>query len=398
MKKYALAILCAFSTVYAQSQTVDEILQRSKSDSILKLRAALYDQFLKQDTNAVRILKKELLLKADSNYIPLAAVEGIAIDFWTGSHQSIIEASLKEPVTQRRYWLYQNNCYQQPSLEKIISTIKADSISVLSGIQNAALSPEDKDFLKLVYRYHFHSKSHPSQRENDDELNRLAGVYLLQYPSGPKSDFVKKQIRYIQKDVALSWGAEFYTGVALYQGNLKTNFTNAVPLGLGLHFYYKHILLDFRMAASLAGKTNRSIPVKDTFWAKGAYASTAILDINAGYAVWNKNRIRVSPFAGITGVGISASTKDEEKLPQLKNGALKVTGALALGAALDIRLNRRTDNGEIYWGLAKRETFVRLRYAYINDVFRHRYPAFSGNIHNITIGIGNLITARKRAE
>ena len=408
MKKYLLSILIVSSAFnsFAQIDSLQsQILNYTDSTSqiIIKGRGLLSDKFEEGDYQKVREIKDFLLSKVqDKNYVVFYPYEYWYILYWTQQYNELLaNMAFHDSTDYNRY----NNLlpFDDLSFEKKVSPTndllmdklykrsKDSLLQLHSFIDHSSLKEEDKDFLKLRLQYITSMGNYkPATR---DSLNLSADKFLESYPTSSYNKFIRKYIRY--EFVHSKWGFafEFFSGYGILTKELKSTFSNPVPIGVAFDIYYKKFGLFLRDYIGFS-KTKTGVPYNNGIWEKGSQVRVYLPEASLGYVILDNKIARVTPFAGFAGTGFLPTDNDGDKNPDLKKAGLKFTNTYVGGFNLDIKLGQsKTEmvsfNEESFW-------FIRLRYGYSLPRFQKRYNGYDGAMHYITVGIGGFGRAIKR--
>lgn len=363
----------------------------SKSSIISKGRNLLLDKFIEGDLNKVKEIKDYLIKTEDSDYFALYPDEYWLILYWTKDYNELAEVI-------QQFDSLKNDSYRtriRPLNEMLYSKLNEKSlnneIQLKKQLQDSELDAETKKVLSMnldVLLLDNKGKTIYAR----DSINEQADIFLETYSQSKYEDFTKKYIRF--KLVPRDWGfaCELFSGYSVYTGNLSDNYTNNVPFGVAFDICYKNFELYLRGYIGV-NKTKKDFDYSLGTWEKGSRMNVSLPEASLGYVVYNDNRFKLSPFAGIGSMEISPTTYETEKTPELKEVSLELTTTYVLGANFDIKLGKK--NMPKY--IPKTEYgFVRIRYAYCMPRFDKKYDGMTGNMHYITIGFGGFSRGVKR--
>ena len=398
MFKFIISLLffVNFISIATVAQDIKTPLPNSKSDSIYRLRLALYDKFLQKDITAVKKIKKELLLKEDDNYEPLNIIENITISYFTKEYSDILVLSRKEMflnTNKNQVSGDRIDFSNMPGYKKLFNLVRADSTNVLLQVQKAEdLSIEQRDFLQLFFTHKFLSTTSFYNRTNDDLLNTAAKNFLTKYPETLYSRYIKEQMLFITKPNGNGSNYEFFSGTALFDNKLQQHFATPVVVGVGIGFTYAKFTLDFKVLAAVSGKLKQDIPINHVTWNKKERYTFAALHINLGYPVLDNKKIKLLPFIGVSGSEISPGDKIKKAKPELEKFTYKLRLTPSAGMQLDYKLKQ--ENFGIN-SLLKSETVLRFRYSFTSNQFKAKHPEIMGNVQSISLGIASNLIGQK---
>ncbi|WP_037320071.1 hypothetical protein [Salegentibacter sp. Hel_I_6] len=396
MKKtlFVLLFLSGISLISAQNKDniENEILSYTNSQTqiISKGRLLLADSFLEGDLQKVEEVRNYLLKEVDSeNYIALLPGEQWLISYWTGEFYDVLDSV-------NYYYTKGSNSYENkifPLEDRLYYKLVEKSWNELEKLEekilNSDLNEEQKDFLLLHLNYMISGQ--PLNTISQDEINKMADLFLENHPTGKYTDLVKNNIRF--RFVASNWGFafDFFMGYAVQNGALSSQFNNGFALGHGFDVEYKKFSLYLRNYIGFT-KTLEEMEVEGVAWEKEMRLTQYLPEASIGYSVVDNSKLKLSPFAGIGGVAFSPTQSDINNRPELEDSQVGFVTAYTLGANLDFKLGWNTSailpNDKTYW-------FLRCRYGYTMPQMGN-YPGYQGNIHYFNIGIGGVARGTKR--
>ena len=393
-KLFILLFLSVISYVSAQNKDniENEILSYTNSQTqiISKGRLLLADSFMEGDLQKVDEVRNYLLKEVDSeNYIALLPGEQWLISYWTGEFYDVLDSV-------NYYYTKGNKNYQDkifPPEDRLYYKLVEKSWNELEQLEGeiltSDLNEDQKDFLLL--HLNFMIAGEPLNTITQDEINEMADLFIEKHPAGKYTELVKNNIRY--KFKASNWGFafDFFAGYAIQTGELSSQFNNGFALGHGFDIEYKKFTLFLRNYIGFP-KTLREQEVEGITWEKDMRVTQFLPEASIGYSVVDTEKIKLSPFAGIGGVGFSPVEADIQDRPELDESTVGFVTSYTVGANLDFKLGWNTGaifpNNKTYW-------FVRCRYGYTMPQMSN-YPGYDGNIHYFNVGIGGVFRATKR--
>lgn len=392
--KILLLVLLFSNGLYSQIETIkSQILdcEDSKSMIISKGRTLLLDKFMAGDLNKVDEIKDYLIENEGDDYFAFYPAEYWFILYWTEDYEELAESLQQFNATNIDGY----NTRIAPLHDMLYTKLNEKSIdneaTLKKQIQDAEIDTETKQVLSMNLDWLLleDRKSDTAQ----DALNTLANNFLETYPYSNYEAFTKTYIRF--KLVPKDWGMafEFFSGYGIYTGNLGNSFTNNIPIGVAFDICYKNFELYLRDYIGF-NKTKKDFDYSLGTWRKDSKATVFLPEASLGYVVYNDNRFKLSPFAGIASMDIGPTLNDREDTPELKEVSLEFTTTYTVGFNFDIKFGPRHTpkyNPKTSYG------FIRIRYGYNMPRFEKKYDGMSGNMHYITIGFGGLARGLKRA-
>lgn len=397
MKKIIkIAFYLIFSSNYLYGQidsTESRILnyENSRSGLISKNRRLLLDTFIEGDIQTVKKIKDLLIKNEDDTYYALYPPEYWLILYWTTDYTELAEHIQKFDSARAVSYRTRIGPLHDMLYVKLEEKSFDNEVQLKNQIQLSPLDSETKQALNMTLDWLLLKK-----RENiyaQDFLNERVDSFLEIHPQSKFKDFAKTYIRYEQ--VLGKWGmaVEFFSGYSAYTGNLRSSYTNNVPLGVAFDICYNSFELYLRDYIGF-NKTKKDFDYSAGTWDKGSRAMVFLPEASLGYVAYNSDRFKLSPFAGIGAMDIGPPTHDTQEIPELKEVALAFTTAYIAGVNLDIKFGPRNMpkySPKTSYG------FLRIRYGYSFLGFDKKYENMTGDMHYITIGLGGMGRASKRA-
>ncbi len=193
----------------------------------------------------------------------------------------------------------------------------------------------------------------------------------------------------IPRDVGIAF--EFFSGYSMFSGQLHDYYTNNIPYGVAFDISYKNVELFLRDYIGF-NKTQQNRNYSNGIWKKGSKTLVSLPEVSLGYAAYNNDRFKLSPFAGIGSMKISPTTYDTNESPELKEFSLAYTTTYILGFNFDVKFKSKTKAGI---KPSKTCGFIRIRYGYSFPRFEKKYD-ITGTMQYITIGFGAMGRGLKR--
>lgn len=371
-----------------------EILNYSETQSelISKGRRMLLDKFLEGDIAKVKEVKDYLLSEVqDEDYIALYPGEQWMMMYWTGEYEELADTILKVnqefieklqiKIAPERDFLY----------TKLIERSWNNLPMLEEKINNTTLDVKSKDFLLL--HLNFMVSGEPIGKLSQEDVNTMASLYLETYPENNFENYIRNNIRYNFEPSKWGLGFEFFSGYGIFSGELAEMYNNHGVLGVAFDIEYNRFTLYLRNYIGFA-KTKQDRENAGIAWSKDSPAQMFFPEASIGYTVIENDKIKLSPYAGIGAADISPITTDLEQRPELEKLEVGFSPSYTVGVNLNIKLGWKVDpfltirQDKSYW-------FLRLRYGYTMPQFND-YPMHSGNVHQLTIGIGGLYRGMKR--
>ena len=325
------------------------------------------------------------------DYVALYPGEQWMIMYWTGEYEQLPEMILQ--IDQEFLEKFARRIAPKQDLlyTKLIER-SWDQLEMLEDkINNSKLDIKSKDFLLL--HLNFMVSGEPLMKLPQEEVNTMASLYLETHPDSAYEDYIRKNIRYEFSPSKWGLGFEFFSGYGIFSGELSEMYNNHGVLGVAFDVEYNKFTLYLRNYIGFA-KTKQEREVAGVRWSKNSSAEMFFPEASIGYTVMENDKIKLSPFAGIGAADIGPILTDTEARPELELLEVGFSPSYTVGLNLNIKLGWKVDpllslkEDKSYW-------FLRLRYGYTMPQFND-YPMHSGNVHQITIGIGGMYRGMKR--
>ncbi len=209
-----------------------------------------------------------------------------------------------------------------------------------------------------------------------------------------REDSIKTKLGYklVPRDVGITF--EVFSGYSIFNGQLSNNYTNSIPYGVAFDISYRKVELFLRDYIGF-NKTKKDINYSVGTWEKDSRNLVFQPEVSVGYAVYDNEKLKLSPFAGIGSMKITPTTYDLNKNPELKELSLGYTTTYILGFNFDFKFRSKTVSE---YKPSRTNGFIRIRYGYSIPDFEKKYDGMTGNMHYITIGFGAMGRGLKRVN
>ncbi len=251
-------------------------------------------------------------------------------------------------------------------------------------IKQAKLTEEEKDFHLLNLEYFTYSSRNivRAKYTNDQkEVNKIANTFLQKYPLSIYNPYIKKCIR--NEYVLSNWASagSFCVGYNTFTQNLGQKFSDMGYFGFAYEHYYKKIFISISLNTYIWGEVKENINYNSgAIWQKNASAKMGDVPLVAGFILFDTDRIRVLPFAGISLSGIYPGDKESKVSPNNKAVSIDSWNSMVVGLNFDYKLFAGKDVDNDYYGA------WRIRMAYTQPNFSSYSPNFNGQMYAISLG------------
>lgn len=391
--KIAMILILFSNCLFSQVDSIKSQIMKyedSKSTLISKGRELLLDRFIEGDIKKVKEIKDYLVKTEDNDYFAFYPSEYWFVLYWTKDYSELVKNIQNFDSSS----IASYNTRIRPLNDMLYPKLKEKSFEnetqIKKQINDSELDLETKQILILNLDWLLLETR--KELNAQDSINKKADNFLKTFSPSKFDKFTKKYIRY--KLIPRNWGMtfEFFSGYSIYTGNLSKNYTNNIPVGVAFDICYKNFELYLRDYIGF-NKTKRDFEYSLGTWAKGSRTMVFLPEASLGYVVCSNNRLKISPFAGISSMDISPPSKETEKTPELKEVSLEFTTTYIFGINFDIKFGPKHTFGykpKTSYG------FMRIRYGYSIPRFEKKYDGMTGNMHYITIGFGGMSRGVKR--
>jgi hypothetical protein len=237
------------------------------------------------------------------------------------------------------------------------------------------------------YLHIYNNKIH----QEIQELRNMMELGNFSFAIKKKNDEIQKELVNILEDKfpnfrrsAFGMGMHAGFGAGLLTGSLGNHFQTSKNLLYGFDFGYRNLVL--YLTASLNYNSVIENYEERNNWEKGTRTGIAIMESSFGYNIYDGNKFKVAPFAGIALIEISnreikSDTANEFRMVDYYN-------AIA-GLNLDFKLRKRFNfypRGSAFREYV--ETDIRVRLFVLPAYY---YPDLKGYSVNLTIGMNGFL-------
>lgn len=318
MKKTFIAFVLLFVMAAPSFAQIEEEIAnyQPKSESITKARCLMVEKIKQKDFEKVKEIKNYLLEIEDENYIALQPDELCQILLLTKEYDELVSrlhvSGFRSSLENSKYDYYNAHLCSKiyPNLDnlgkQLYETIAVERLRIKCGMDNANLSPEDKDFLAILMEwlvtcsdYSYLQDVEPLPK-SQFELNEMATRFLTDYPCSIYNGFVRYDIRKQYGKDENGYGL----GIDVCSGLSTGVLSNPVfGFGLSIDFLYKKfdfiLGADFMISKTAVDQVYSFEGNSDLVYPKGSWCDWFLPYVNVSYNVLDSKRISISPFIGI---------------------------------------------------------------------------------------------------
>jgi hypothetical protein len=364
----------------------------SKFQAILKGRLLMCEYLDKDDIYKVGMIKDYMVNNLeDSVNTAFKVNEYWLLLYLTQEYKdlllSISETGLKSENGSVDYSRWNFSQYNDELLDKLENKGILNKDIISSSIESSALTPEEKQFLNLHLLYLL-SANHKEFTSQED-LNSLSDKFIAEFPYSIYNPFVRKIIRYREKESNFAIGYDFDVIFAILNGNLKQTLNNTVGFGFSFDLLYRNFILD--LSISLGGsKLKQNISKQSNIWSKDMNATILIPQIAIGYTFFNRNSINITPTVGLSMFTLSPLYDDILNDPGLEEMDFNSNLSWSPGISINF-LSKSFSPSYIYRKSTSMQFYFQLKYSYSNFIFDQNADNFDGQMHQVSATLGVLM-------
>ncbi len=379
-------------------------LPHTDLEVISKGRALILEHLTSGNLGALKEVKDYLAGELYNPYRVFTPVEYWLLSYWTEDfvellHEATVFSANVDPRSSG-YWMMPDRFRSTPMLQMIMESDRlweelgkksAEAyIPLTVSIDHAELNDEEKEFLKLWLYSLLFTPDKVDDEPEMEEVNTRATAFLDQFQESDYADYTRRFIRYRFRPSNWGLGYDFYLGYNMFTGGLSDHFANRATFGFAFEILYKEITASVRFNYS-GTETRQAITHRGITWPQGIKGYAVGADLAFQYPVLQNQKIKLSPFVGIGGMGIGPNETELDEFPELED--FKELSSFNYLAGVDFKLNawnKEVDLSRHGGG------YVGLRYTYYFPNYHNRYELLNGNMHMITLTVGSFVRPMKR--
>ena len=263
-------------------------------------------------------------------------------------------------------------------------------IPLTVAIDAAELNNEEKDFLKMWLYSILFTPHNIQDKVEMTEVNNMADNFLNTYQTSEYSNYTRRFIN-IASNRANGNRIRLLLRYNSFTGGLSHHFGNNVAGGFALDILYYDFDLSLRLNYTSVNTTKKEITHQDITWPANSKGSLVGGDLALHYPVYQNKDIKIMPFIGIGGMGISPLDSEIKKYPEL--GDFKELSTLNYSVGLDLKLNSWDQNVDLS---GTGGFYVGMRYTYYMPNYKQKFNLPGGNMHMITFTFGGFGRSTER--
>jgi hypothetical protein len=381
-------LILLMQTGFAQKNDARPAPVNSRSLEISKSRSQLLDQFLENDQLGVMLGLDRIMMLEDDDYIALYPVEYWLLSYWAKDYEVILSSckSLRLDSLTKGKQIIRIPPQQDYLGPKLIEKLTASRDSLISQINTASLTDEEKAFLKLNLIYLLPDPATPAAQQQ--QLNELADNFLAHYSESDYASFTREFIRIRYKETRNGSSYFLSFGKVLFTGNLVDYYKQPTFFGFGFDIVRNNWIYELDIDISFA-KTKTDMPSDNELWPKNSKALGGYVKLAVGKYLLDTKKLALAPLAGIGIFGLDPNTNSEEA-NKYKGAGIKTSIAGSVGFTGDLKFKPKQSNYNSFSGYRGQQnsiTSLRFGYEYIATPLKSKYLDYSGTVHKVTLGI-----------
>lgn len=257
--------------------------------------------------------------------------------------------------------------------------------------KSAALSDEEKQFLKLKFDY---TASFGKFCSIDAEDLTLRGrEFASSAQDSLLSDYTADML-WTPKRAHLNAASNLFAGAFIPAGNLADVLGAGLSAGLSIDFGYDRmrLLADFGFLSGINVKEN--INKNDTLWQKGDKSNGNYVNFTAGFNVSPWTSLYIIPLLGVHSStlrnGNNSAINQRDTPENISSGFRPM-----VGLAVDYTIELPYCDGEILGDTERRMAFIRFKTTYVPNEYGSKNSVIGGDVFFTGLGIGLYTDQRK---
>jgi hypothetical protein len=369
-----------YNDVVNHRKHLTELLSQDKYSEITKKDLIVGDISV---VNMYERIRMYGLIGDFSTFIP----EYVAI--YAGYYKETSE-EMKELVSENTEYKYFEWIFDDEFDLKHREVFFANSDLIRNNIENSDLSDEDKAFV-LGALLNDIATWDKCNLEVKNEVELIKIDFLSNYPNSIYKEYVDKA--FYEKYVPGKWGFAAFAegGIVIPDGQLAQYVTHGSNIEIGLALYYRRFVLT-GMFGGGGGASIKNTFYKDVDWVEGDKIGYMGGSLTLGYEFLNKSVIHITPYAGIGGFGMSATSNAEtDYYDDVENVVPK--SPLIVGVRFDFvftkdKCLKKYLIGEDVSRHKSIHRVLRLNIGFANPQYNKQVPELKGNMWYAKLGFG----------
>jgi hypothetical protein len=382
MKHLLVALASIFFTgfLYAQERTIT-----NKAATIAVVRNELKTAFLADDPAIASLWMDSLARLEDPFFVALAWDERWLLYYWTEAYGNLFAEAMGLDADARTRLSWKIQAPRDSLFEWIDYSLNERRFELFDRINRAFLTEDEKVFAVLQLEYLL--------RLETDEKQKAVKIesFKKRFPNSRFNRYLESIKPRIAEPVDKAFSLDVLFTNGTWTGNLERYFKPGYGIDVGLGYWSKR--WNVLLRGIFTGQSLDRDIVDDSYvWPKGESSSFKSFNMEVGYDVLHKTKIRVFPSVGGGFAGLHPPSPDEDEDPLPDYYDLFRYNTFYLSGALnaDIKFNRRNASAE-----TKKDDYqgVRVRLGYRRLNFDRKNPLLKGNTFFFSIGYNLFVRA-----
>lgn len=293
MKNLLVLSVFIFLSAYAFAQTdsLPQAAPGARPEIIAAGRLELLNAFLMNDLVGTGLWMDSLATLGDETYNGLLWDERWMLYYWTESYGTLLEEVSHFDENQRYLESWKIHPKNDSLFEWIDLRLNEKRFEYFSSIQNAFLNEEEKALATLLLEYLLRLNA------NEEEWAERLQAFEDRYPASRFLIFVQSIKPVTLKPTKKAFGISAGLLTGAWQGAIERSL--GTPYMFNLDAYYWADRWNLMFDASFGGPAiTRNLLIEKDVWPKDDPTNFLILNLNLGYDLANRTKIRISPFIG----------------------------------------------------------------------------------------------------
>lgn len=292
MKVVCIPLVFILAIPFSVSAQTDSL--PSQNDLIYTCRQNLLQAFESDDRLNTQFWLDSLVRLGNAEYTALQWDERWLLYFWLDNYSPLFQevtwfAIIQETETWNKIPPPPDSLFNRLDLK-----LFENQAYLFDQIRQAWLSTEERAFASLLLNYLLRlSLEEPAASEFDAQLNG----FLKTFPKSKFRSFIIERMYNTKQPGPWSINLDVLFLQSNWSGGLERTLRPLFGVDLGLCYWRKGWNLAARMAAG-GQKLDRDVEQNSFYWTAGEKANFLAIELETGFDVINKSRLRIFPSVG----------------------------------------------------------------------------------------------------
>ncbi len=313
----------------------------------------------------------------DDNYLALQWDERWLFYFWLENYAPLLDEVAHFTKNTEAETFTKYSPPNDSLFEWLDAQLYRDREQLFRQIDNAWLSGEERDFAALLLHYLLRLSNEPTAA---DEFDARLNAFLAENPTTRFAPFMRAFMFNTKPPASWAVGLDALFLQGNWSGDLERNFKTAYGADFAVYYWQNRWNLAVRMGVT-GQKLLRPVEANTYEWPKDDPSVFFDLELEAGYDLFNKPRLRIFPTVGGGYSTIRPPEGDDQDPNPDYYSNFKFNG-VHLTTALQADVKFRQGKGNVatsYHGIR-----VRMGYHWLN--LKRQNPALQGNMFFFAVG------------